>query len=210
MSEPFAGPRRAWERWLPLAGVAAVVLWVTAVIVQGESPDAFEASAREWVTYVGDDDGSNFGLAQTATRTFSEQARLDGMFFKECDQRRGIGSRERHFPIGIEEYDAQPRDAGVFRQRRCPQLGAEERLVGYNALLDGNLLHGKPCARDGIREGGPCVARIAGVTDFIVGAGIRVWRIGLSYQRVLRTAEFVGGRSQRYSAISVGWMNPDE
>jgi hypothetical protein len=59
MSEPFAGPRRswAWERWLPLAGVAAVVLWVTGFIVGGESPDPFEASAREWVTYVGDHDG---------------------------------------------------------------------------------------------------------------------------------------------------------
>jgi len=59
MSEPFAGPRRswAWERWLPLAGVAAVVLWVTGFIVQGESPDPFEASAREWVTYVSDNDG---------------------------------------------------------------------------------------------------------------------------------------------------------
>ena len=59
MSEPFAGPRRswAWERWLPLAGVAAVVLWVVGFIVQGESPDPFEASAREWVTYVGNNEG---------------------------------------------------------------------------------------------------------------------------------------------------------
>jgi hypothetical protein len=59
MSEPFVGPRRswAWERWLPLAGVAAVVLWVVGFIVQGESPDPFEASAREWVTYVSNNDG---------------------------------------------------------------------------------------------------------------------------------------------------------
>jgi hypothetical protein len=59
MSEPFAGPRRAWawERWLPLAGAGAVVLWVIGFIVQGESPDPFEASAREWVTYVSDNDG---------------------------------------------------------------------------------------------------------------------------------------------------------
>jgi hypothetical protein len=59
MSEAFAGSRRswAWERWLPLAGVAAVVLWVVGFIVQGESPDPFETSAREWVAYVSDNDG---------------------------------------------------------------------------------------------------------------------------------------------------------
>jgi hypothetical protein len=32
MAERFAAQRRAWERWTPLAGVAAVVLWVISVL----------------------------------------------------------------------------------------------------------------------------------------------------------------------------------
>lgn len=59
MAEPFTARRDAWawERWTPLAGVAAVLLWVIAVFVGGESPDAFEATGDEWLTYVTGNEG---------------------------------------------------------------------------------------------------------------------------------------------------------
>jgi hypothetical protein len=57
MAEPFAAQQRAWGRWTPLAGVAAVVLWVTSVLTGGAVPDTFEATGDEWLTYITGNEG---------------------------------------------------------------------------------------------------------------------------------------------------------
>jgi hypothetical protein len=59
MAEPFVAPRPpwAWERWLPLAGVAAVVLWVTAILLDPGTPGLFEAPGEEWLTFVTGNEG---------------------------------------------------------------------------------------------------------------------------------------------------------
>ena len=59
MAEPFVGARRAWawERWTPLAGVAAVLLWVIALLVGGGGPDFQNAAGQEWLTYITGNEG---------------------------------------------------------------------------------------------------------------------------------------------------------
>lgn len=54
MTEPFVALRRAWawERWAPLAGVAAVVLWVIGIVFDPGIPDLFVATGEEWLTFV--------------------------------------------------------------------------------------------------------------------------------------------------------------
>ena len=55
VARPLAAPAptSALERWAPLAGVAAVVLWVIAVLIENDSPPDFEkATGREWQAYV--------------------------------------------------------------------------------------------------------------------------------------------------------------
>jgi len=52
MAEPFSAPPPVWERWAPLAGVAAVVLWVTGILVDPGIPDLFEATGEEWLSFV--------------------------------------------------------------------------------------------------------------------------------------------------------------
>jgi hypothetical protein len=64
MTEPFDAPRQAWawERWLPLAGVGAVVLWVIGIVVDPGTPDLFEATGEEWLTFVNDNEGGIFAM----------------------------------------------------------------------------------------------------------------------------------------------------
>lgn len=60
MAEPFLPARRAWawERWAPLAGAAAVVLWVIGFLIGGpDSPDFQNATGQEWLTYITGDEG---------------------------------------------------------------------------------------------------------------------------------------------------------
>jgi hypothetical protein len=64
MTEPVEALRRgwAWERWLPLAGVGAVVLWVIGILVDPGTPDLFEATGEEWLTFVDDKEGGIFAM----------------------------------------------------------------------------------------------------------------------------------------------------
>ena len=59
MADPFVAPRRgwAWERWTPLAGAAAVVLWVIAFLLAGGGPDFQKATGQEWLTYITGNEG---------------------------------------------------------------------------------------------------------------------------------------------------------
>ena len=59
MSEPFVGSRRAWawERFAPLAGITAVVLWALAFVIAGAGPDFQRATGQEWLTYITDNEG---------------------------------------------------------------------------------------------------------------------------------------------------------
>ena len=59
MAEPFVATRRAWawERWAPLAGVAAVVLWAIAFVMAGGGPDFQRATGQEWLTHITDNEG---------------------------------------------------------------------------------------------------------------------------------------------------------
>jgi hypothetical protein len=57
VAEPAVAPRGAWERWAPLAGVAAVVLWVIGIASGGEVPDTFEATGEEWLAYITGNEG---------------------------------------------------------------------------------------------------------------------------------------------------------
>jgi hypothetical protein len=59
MTEPVEAPRQAWtwERWLPLAGVGAVVLWVIGIVIDPGTPDLFEATGEEWLTFVNGNEG---------------------------------------------------------------------------------------------------------------------------------------------------------
>ena len=51
VTETTAG-RWGWERWAPLAGAAAVVLWVVAFLIGApDSPDFQNATGDEWRTY---------------------------------------------------------------------------------------------------------------------------------------------------------------
>jgi hypothetical protein len=54
MAKPVVAPPRgwAWERWAPLAGVGAVVLWLISVLGGGPVPDTFEATGQEWLAYI--------------------------------------------------------------------------------------------------------------------------------------------------------------
>jgi hypothetical protein len=59
LEQPPATPRRAraWERWAPLAGVAAVVLWVIGILFDPGIPDLFVATGQEWLTFVSGNEG---------------------------------------------------------------------------------------------------------------------------------------------------------
>ena len=59
MAEPFVASRSAWawERWAPLAGVAAVVLWAIGFVTAGAGPDFERATGQEWLTYITDNEG---------------------------------------------------------------------------------------------------------------------------------------------------------
>ena len=55
MAEPIVAPAptSSWQRWMPLAGVAAVILWVIGFLVGGpDSPDFENATGQEWLSYV--------------------------------------------------------------------------------------------------------------------------------------------------------------
>ena len=59
MAEPFVAPPRprAWERWAPLAGAGAVVLWAIGFVAAGAGPDFERATGQEWLTYITDNEG---------------------------------------------------------------------------------------------------------------------------------------------------------
>jgi hypothetical protein len=60
MAEPFVSPRpaSAWERWAPLAGIAAVVLLAVGVLIGAfGGPEPNEGTGQEWLTYFRDDGG---------------------------------------------------------------------------------------------------------------------------------------------------------
>jgi hypothetical protein len=54
MDQPSVAPRRAWawQRWAPLAGVVAVVLWVIGILLDPGIPDLFVATGQEWLAFV--------------------------------------------------------------------------------------------------------------------------------------------------------------
>jgi hypothetical protein len=58
VAEPFVPSRRAWawERWAPLAGVAAAVLLVLGVVIGAfGGPEPNEGTGQEWLTYFRED-----------------------------------------------------------------------------------------------------------------------------------------------------------
>ena len=60
MSEPFLSERAGWERWAPLAGAGAVVLWVVGFLLDAnasDAPDFQNASPQEWQAYVTGNEG---------------------------------------------------------------------------------------------------------------------------------------------------------
>jgi hypothetical protein len=64
MTEPVVAspPARAWERWLPLAGAGAVVLWVIGIFVDPGTPDLFEATGEEWLAFVKGEETGIFAM----------------------------------------------------------------------------------------------------------------------------------------------------
>ena len=64
MTEPVGARPHAWgwERWVPLAGIGAVVLWVTGIVVDPGTPDLFEATGDEWLTFVNGNEGGIFAM----------------------------------------------------------------------------------------------------------------------------------------------------
>ena len=64
MTEPVVAPRpaHAWERLLPLAGAAAVVLWVIGIFVDPGTPDLFDATGEDWLTFVNGEESGIFAM----------------------------------------------------------------------------------------------------------------------------------------------------
>jgi MFS family permease len=58
LAEPFLStrPASAWERWAPLAGIAAVVLFAVGVLIGAfGGPEPNEGTGQEWLTYFRED-----------------------------------------------------------------------------------------------------------------------------------------------------------